>query len=189
MPDEELLHLLLHNPEEGCRQLLMQYSGFVLAVVRRRIGTCCLPQEAEELVSDILFEFYQKRAQINLQRGSIRALLATLTMHRCTDWYRRYAAQQAQATQVDAKCLLDICDTAPDPETQYIRKEQCAKLFTMMQQLSEGDRNLLMWKYYFGETAPEIAKRLSIRVGTVEMRISRAKKKLLQLMGGEEDAL
>ena len=82
MPDEELLHLLLHNPEEGCRQLLMQYSGFVLAVVRRRIGTCCLPQEAEELVSDILFEFYQKRAQINLQRGSIRALLATLIISR-----------------------------------------------------------------------------------------------------------
>lgn len=189
MSDEELLHLLLYDPEEGCRQLLAQYSGFVLAVVRRRIGNCCSPQEAEELVSDILFAFYQKRAQIDLQRGSIRALLATMTMHRCTDWYRRYAAQQAQATQVDAEFMLDMPDATPAPEAQYIRKEQCAKLFAMMQQLSKGDRDLLMWKYYFGETAPEIAKRLSIRVGAVEMRISRAKKKLLQLMGGEEGAL
>ncbi len=189
MSDEELLHLLLHDPEEGCRVLLTEYGGFVLAVVRRRIGSCCVPQEAEELVSDILFEFYQRRTQIDLQRGSIRALLATITMHRCTDWYRHYAAQQAKATQVDAEFLPEMPDAAPDPEAQYIRKEQCERLFAMMQQLSENDRNLLMWKYYFGETAPEIAKRLSIRVGAVEMRISRAKKKLLELMGGEEDAL
>ncbi len=189
MSDEELLHLLLHDPEEGCRVLLTEYSGFVLAVVRRRIGSCCVPQEAEELVSDILFEFYQRRTQIDLQRGSIRALLATITMHRCTDWYRHYAAQQAKATQVGTECLSEIPAATPDPEAQYIRKEQCEKLFAMMQRLSESDRELLMRKYYFGETAPEIAKRFSIRVGAVEMRISRAKKKLLELMGGEEDAL
>lgn len=185
MSDPELLDLLLHDPEEGCRVLLTQYTGFVLAIVRKRIGGVCSPQEMEELVSDILFDLYCRRQRIQLEKGSIKGLLATMTMHRCTDWYRQYTSQQAKAVQVDEILLPEAADPAYDPEEQYLHKEQCELLFAAIKQLSETDRNLIMWKYYFGETASEIAERLSMRVGAVEMRISRAKIKLRKLLGGD----
>lgn len=189
MSDTELVALLQQQPEEGCRALLAQYTGFVLSVVRRRIGGVCSAEEIEELVSDVLFDCYQQRHRIELQKGSLRGLLATMTMHRCTDWYRQYAAQRQRSAQVEESQMLYVADKALTPEEQYLQKERCEQLYAMMQQLSETDRNIIMWKYYFGESAPEIAQRLSMRVGAVEMRISRAKKKLRKLMGGDEDAV
>lgn len=189
MSDAELLAMLKEHPEDGCRALLTQYTGFVLSVVRRRIGGVCSEQEIEELVSDVLFDCYQQRDRIELQKGSIRGLLATMTMHRCTDWYRQYAAQRTYAVQTDESQMMYVPDTVMTPEEQYLQKERCEQLFAVMQKLSETDRNIIMWKYYFGETAAEIATRLSMRVGTVEMRISRAKKKLRKLMGGDDNAV
>lgn len=189
MSDAELVALLLQQPEEGCRILLEQYTGFVLAIVRRRIGGICSAEEIEELVSDVLFECYQQRHRIMLQKGTLRSLLATMTMHRCIDWYRHNSTQLQRSLPVEESHLHCIADNALAPDEQYLQKERCEQLYAMMQQLSETDRNIIMWKYYFGESAPEIAKRLSMRVGAVEMRISRAKKKLRKLMGGEEDAV
>ena len=57
--DAELLKLLRERPDDGCTALLREYTGLVLAIVRRRLGGCtfCSAEDMEELTSDILFSY------------------------------------------------------------------------------------------------------------------------------------
>lgn len=183
MEDAELLHALLKTPQKGCELLLHDYTGLVLAIVRRKLSDRS-PQEHEELVSDILFTFYQKREQIDLSRGSIRSLLVTMTARMCIDYYRK---QKSIPDTLDIDADTPIADTAPTPEEHALLSERKIRLMQAIRALGEPDSSIIIWKFYFGETAQAIAKRLSMRTKTVEMRISRAKEKLRGLLGGDED--
>lgn len=188
MQDAELLHLLLQEPEEGCRRLLEQYTGFVLALVRKRIGGCATAEDIEEIAEDVLFAFYQQRERFSMDRGSVRSLLATMVHHACVDYYRAQT-RQVQCTNDDA-ALESQTEHGEDPEQAVIRREDGNRLIAAIHKLGESDASILIWKYYFGETAAVIAERLEMRVGTVEMRISRAKQKVVAMLqqGGEDDA-
>lgn len=183
MEDAVLLTQLLKNPQEGCQSLMNEYTGLVLSIVRCRLSGQS-PQEHEELVSDILFSFYQKREQIDLARGTIRSLLITMAVRMCIDYYRgKKNAPETEELNEDAV----IADSEPNPEEKVIQAEDKSKLIAAIRSLGEPDSSIIIWKYYFGETALTIAERLSMRTGTVEMRISRAKDKLKKLLGGDAD--
>ena len=188
LEDTALLALMREHPEEGCAQLLRQYTGLVLAIVRRRLGGCsfCTPEDMEELASDILFSFWQQRERVEPERGSVRALLATMAGRRCIDWYRAHAAKAEQQSPDE------LSDTIPDPaaapDDLAVTNERKRQLIAAIRSLGEPDCEILIRKYYNGETASAIAERLSMRTGTVEMRISRAMKKLRSILGGDEDA-
>ncbi len=183
MTDEALLVQLQQDPQKGCRLLLEEYTGFVLAIVRRKLGNCS-PQEHEELVSDILFTFWQKREQIDLSRGTIQALLATVAVRMCIDRYRK---QSTIPQTEDLDAAEEVADAAPTPEEAAVASERKKTLMNAIRSLGEPDSSIVLWKYYFGETAAAIAERLSMRTGTVEMRLNRAKQKLQKLLGGDAD--
>ncbi len=182
--DAELLKLLRERPEEGCTALLRQYTGLVLAIVRRRLGGCpfCSAEDMEELTSDILFSFWQQRERIDPEKGSIRALLAVSASRRCIDWYRARAAKPA--SEPLEPYAETVADPALTPEDACLTKERRQQLMQAILSLGEPDAEILIRKYYAGETASVIAERLSMRTGTVEMRISRAYQKLRDKLGG-----
>lgn len=189
MTDEQLLQLLLEDPEAGCRQLLLQYTDLVYAIVRRRLGGCCNAGELEEICSDILFAFYQKRSQIDLSRGTIRALLTTIAGRMCIDRYRQCVKRPTRVSSETVTLAETLEDESPTPEMQLLQKEQNANLIAAVHALGEPDTSIVLWRYFFGASAAEIAARLSMRRGTVEVRLSRAIKKLRKRLGGESDAL
>lgn len=188
MEDTALLALMREHPEKGCEQLLQQYTGLVLAIVRRRLGGCtfCTAEDMEELASDILFAFWQQRERVTPDRGTVRALLATMTGRRCIDWYRAHAARAAM--QSPEELSETVQDPTAAPDEQAVSNDRKRELLAAIRALGEPDCEILLRKYYNGETAASIAERLSMRTGTVEMRISRAMKKLRTMLGGDEDA-
>ncbi len=185
MTDAELLTLLHDRPEQGCRYLVVQYSGLVAAVIRRKLGGVCSDEDMEELVSDILFSFWQMRDRISLEKGSVRGLLVTVTSRRCVDWYRAYANKPERHTLDTAERIIP--NAALSPEEAAMRTEEKEVLIAAINTLSEPDREILIRKYYCGETAAQIAETLSMRTGTVEMRLSRARQKLRSMIGGVDD--
>lgn len=184
MNDTELLHLLRDNPEQGCRHLIEQYSGIVLAVVRRKLGGVCTREDMEELSSDILFSVWQMRDRIAEEKGTLRGLVVTVAGRRCIDWYRAQTNKPERHSLDTAERVIP--NVALTPEEAAVTAEQKQTMMEAINTLNETDREILIRKYYCGETAAEIAERLSMRTGTVEMRISRAKQKLRTMIGGED---
>ncbi len=188
MSDEELRKLLLEKPESGCKQLLEQYTGLVYAVARRKLSGCLTEEELEELCSDVLFSFYQKREQIDLKRGSIAGLLATMTANLCIDKMRRRSTLAGKNEAAQTELTETIEDDTPSPDTQYLEKERNQVLIDAVHSLGEPDCSIVLWRYFFGQSAAEIGERLSMRKGTVEQRLLRALEKLRKRLGGEADA-
>ena len=78
-------------------------------------------------------------------------------------------------------------DRVQTPEEQYVSSERKAEILRALHNLDPKEAELIVRKYYRGETAAEIAASLGIRTGTVEMRLSRIRAKLRDMLGGEAD--
>ena len=183
--DTELLTMLREEPEQGCKYLVEHYTGLVLSVIRRKLGGVSTAEDREELASDILFSVWQMRESISEDKGTIRGLLVTVTGRRCVDWYRAHAGVPERHTLDTAERVVP--NVALTPEEAAVSTEQKEQLLAAIGELSDTDREILMRKYYSGETAAEIAEHLSMRTGTVEMRLSRARQKLRARIGGDAD--
>ena len=185
MTDASLIALMTEDPERGCEQLLTQYTGLVLGIVRRRLGGCtfCTQQDIEELTSDILFRFWQQRGRIAPERGSIRALLTTAATRHCYEWYRSHVKKLGGRT--DGEIPETMPDSAQTPEETVLDGESKRQLRAAILALGEPDSEILIRKYYGGETAASIAQKLSMKTHAVEMRLIRARKKLRSMLGGE----
>ena len=183
--DAELLQTLQTDPERGCRCLVEQYTGTVQAVIRRKLGGVCTSEDVEELSSDILFSVWQMRERISEEKGTLRGLIVTVAGRRCIDWYRTQSSKPERHSLDTAERVIP--NVALTPEDAAVSEEQKQLMLDAINTLNEVDREILLRKYYCGETAAEIAERLSMRTGTVEMRLSRAKQKLRTVMGGESD--
>jgi len=182
--DTELITLLRTHPEEGCKALLDQYTGLVLSICRRRLGGVCTAEDIEELTSDILFFFWQKRDILSEEHGTIRALLSTMANRRCIDYYRSNATKLGIKTEPVEDMAEYLPDDCPNPEEQAVSAERKTQLIDAIKQLEPQEAELIVRKYYRGETAAMIAKSLGMRTGTVEMRLSRIRQKLKELLGG-----
>lgn len=183
MSDDELIRLLREEPEKGCEALLRQYTPLVHSVCRRRLSGCCTAEDIEEIAADILFKCWQHRADLSTAEGSIRAYIATLAVRRCIDHYRSIANKPvSQPVEPLADTLADQAQT---PEEYYITEERKQNLLSAVKSLGEPDTEIILRKYYQNETAAEIARALSMTVGAIEMRLTRARKKLKELLGGD----
>ena len=186
MQDAELLELMQTNPEKGCEALLREYTPTVLAICRRKLSGAASAEDIEELAADILFGFWQKRDAFSPEKGSVRALLSIAAERRCIDFYRAWTAKTHLRTQPLDDLAAPPEDPAPSPEDAVLSAEQRKILLDAVYALGEPDTEIILRKYYYGETAAQIAQRLSMRTGTVEMRLSRARKKLAHMLGGAD---
>jgi len=184
LSDEKLIQLLREEPERGCEVLLRQYTPLVLSIVRRRLSGCCTAEDMEEITADILFKCWQQREKLNTAEGSIRAYLATLTVRRCIDHYRSIANKPA--SEPVEEIAEHLPDSAQTPEEHCVTTEQKQRLMDAVKALGEPDTEIILRKYYQNETAAEIAQALNMNTGAVEMRLTRARKKLKEMLGGDE---
>jgi len=183
LSDEELIELLREEPEKGCEVLLRQYTPLVLSIARRRLSGCCTAEDIEEISADILFKCWQQREKLSSEDGSIRAYLATLTVRRCIDHYRSIANKPvSEPVEPLAEHLADPTQT---PEEHYVTEERKKKLMDAVKSLGMPDTEIILRKYYQNQTAAEIAEALQMNTGAVEMRLTRARKKLRELLGGD----
>ena len=78
--------------------------------------------------------------------------------------------------------LMEIPDLTNLPETQLERTELVEAVNSGLLQLGEDYRKALVLRELGGQSYDEIAKTLSLDIGTVKSRIHRARKKLCQIL-------
>lgn len=183
MTDHELLELLRRKPEEGGSALLSQYTGLVYTIVRSKLGGVCSEEDLEELVSDIFYLFFQNLEKLDLNRGSIKALLSIVAKRRAINRFHAQTNRAAHLTSLD-DTLLEVLAESEQSEDLLEHRMQREELLNALDALGEPDRTIMVCKYYLGETATQIANRVGLKQKTVEKRAERALKKLRLRMGG-----
>ena len=160
--------------------LLRRYEKRVLALTGRM---CRNPEDAQEAAQEAFLAAWQGLPSF---RGdaSFSTWLYRLASNACVDLLRREGRHSGAAgpSLNDEEISLDVPDTSPSPQESAERKELREQIEAGLQSLSPEHRQVLILREIHQLRYDEIADVLSLDVGTVKSRISRARRQLRKFL-------
>ncbi len=183
MQDQELIDLIKRNPNLGLSKLMSDYMGLVCTIVRGKLDSVCDEFEMESCASDIFVEFYNNIDRYAQGKGSIKTFLCVIAKHKAIDLFRKKSREFRNISVDDEENNIVLSDSI-NIEEEYITREQKKLLLEAVSKLGEPDHEIIIRKYYFGESSKQISDRLSMTVTAIDTRSSRAIVKLRKMLTG-----
>lgn len=181
MQDAELVELIKKDPNKGLGILMKEYTGLICTIVRDKLGSVCDDFEIESCASDVFIDFYNNINKYSEEKGSVKSLLCVVAKRRAIDIFRKRAKEMNNVSLDDDEVYTQVQD-GTNIESDYINKERKKKLLEAVKSLGSPDGEIIIRKYYLGESSKEIAERFSLSVNAVDTRTSRALKKLRKII-------
>lgn len=129
--------------------------GLALRIVKNRL-------EAEDLLHDVFLEAWRAAKDFDPKRGRVRTWLAVRMRSRALD-LQKSARVSRNAGDAGLDVLVDHSEVA-SPDHARVR--------SALAELGADQRRVLELAYFEGLSCSEIAKRVSIPVGTVKSRLA-----------------
>lgn len=161
---------------EAFEQLLTQYEKKVYTIAYKYMGNA---EDASDMAQEAFIKVYQS---IGSFRGeaSFGTWIGRITANKCLDELRK--RKKIQVTSLDEEVELEegsvrkeIAAEIDTPEDHTIRQETVRYVQSMIGQMREEYRIVLVLRELEGHSYEEIAQMLSCSLGTVKSRISRAR--------------
>ena len=175
MNDQEhnLIQAARNGDQAAFGELVQQYQKRVFALAVRM---CPTPELAEEAAQEAFLAAWQG---LPFFRGdsAFATWLYRLTSNACVDLLRKENRHQGPSLD-DETVSAEVPDPAPTPEKAVEQQELRRQIEAGLQTLSPEHREVLIIREIHQLRYDEIADSLSLDVGTVKSRISRARKQL-----------
>lgn len=180
MQDKMLLKMLKKDPEAGIRVLLCEYAPLVYRVVKGRLNHAWFSEfDMEACVADTFSEFYLDLDRYDESLGSIKAYLCVIARHNALDLVRKRMREGVPLPLEENVTEDDSLEEA------VFESELFGEAVKEIKALGEPDCEIVMRKFYFGESSKQIAEVLGMTVSNVDTRTHRALAKLRKKLGGE----
>lgn len=155
------------------------HGGVAYGLARRILRD---PFLAEDAVQDAFVKLWAGDAQFDPSRGSMRALLLTVTHHTSIDVVRRRSRHErtAQAYSLGASSASSASE---EPGRAIEIAEDAREVRSALSTLPEAQRSVVELVYFSGFTGRRIADELGIPLGTVKSRLRMGLKKLSFALG------
>lgn len=180
MSDNEIIALLESDPSEGIRIIVDLYSSLVYTITYSKLGSVFSSDDIEEFVSYIFSCVYSRRTEIDFSRGSLKGYIATVAKRLCIDEYRKLQSRVKTVGISDefTELVADVRNIQEDVEQRMDE----AELVKALQRLNKADRMVIVKRYYYNQTAAEIAREMNITNAAARKRISRAMEKVKKIL-------
>lgn len=167
--EQELVALLQQRTDHGFSYLYDNYAGALLGVISNIIPD---QETARDVLQEVFVNIWKKINQYDPVKGRLFTWMLNIARNAAIDKIRSRSYQDSQKNN-------SISDN-PDRESLGSTVTQIGDsgLRTILSKLKEEYRQLIDLSYFQGYTHEEIAKSLSIPLGTVKTRIRTA---LIQL--------
>jgi RNA polymerase sigma-70 factor (ECF subfamily) len=162
--------------ESALAELYDRHAGAMLGVALRILK---LRQDAEDLVHDVFVEAWQKAADFDAARGSVRSWLLVRVRSRGVDRLRSLTAARRRGLLGDGENGPEEADPKVAPVWDGPDRERARKA---LDGLPEPQRTLVELAYFEGMTCSEMAAHCAIPIGTVKSRLSAALGKLREAL-------
>ena len=148
--------------EQMRSELYQTYHGKIYAYIQSKVNDRYL---AEDLCSDVFLKVYEKLDSFDESKASLSTWIYTIARNTLTDHFRT------------RKVLTEIPETYADDssvEDEICRSEMLELLASALEKLDERSRDIIILRYYSGQTLKAIAERLNISYSYVKMLHNRA---------------
>lgn len=137
------------------------------SAVSRLARSLCGSSAAEDVVQDVFFKLWSNPQRYDPARGSLRALLMTMTHHRAVDYVR-----SSESSRRREERWLSSPDPLPsDVERQIMDDDLSRRILAAIDALPPREKAAIMTTYYGRCTYREAAIVLGESEGTVKSRI------------------
>ena len=174
--DESLMAAAAVGDESALGELYDRHAGAMLGVALRILK---LRQDAEDLVHDVFVEAWQKAADFDAERGSVRSWLLVRVRSRGVDRLRSLTSARRRGLLGDGENVSEEADPKVGPVWDGPDRERARKA---LDRLPEPQRTLVELAYFEGMTCSEMATHCAIPIGTVKSRLSAALGKLREAL-------
>jgi RNA polymerase sigma-70 factor (ECF subfamily) len=174
LTDQELVAAVKDCDDDAFKELVMRYEQVVAATVIGMLGNC---QEAEDVGQETFMRFYNGLKNF---RGdsSVKTYITRIAMNQAINEIRRRKRRGEVFSSTPADELREMPDGRPaegdGPDREIIERA--------VQKLDDDFRSVIVLRLIDGYSTAETAKILDIPVGTVLSRLSRAQKKLREIL-------
>lgn len=175
---------LLDEARQGGRdafgELVRRYEKRVLALTCRM---CRSPEDGAEAAQEAFLAAWQGLPGF---RGdsSFSTWLYRLSANACLDHLRKEGRRAAHTgpSLDDGDAWKEVPDGAPSPQALAERRELRGQIEDALRALSEDHRQILILREMHQLSYEEIGQALSLDIGTVKSRISRARGRLRRIL-------
>jgi RNA polymerase sigma-70 factor (ECF subfamily) len=180
--DEKAVARFLGGDPTGFEQIVRHYSGMVFALAARLVG----PWEAEEVVQETFLRAWRG---LETFRGdaSLKTWLYTIALNRAkarlgtlARMRKVFASPRASSEDDQPWPGEEAPDLSASPEDQAVALEQRARLRKAIRNLPEEFRHAVVLRDLEGLSYDDIARVLSVPIGTVRSRIARGRAALVE---------
>ena len=138
--------------------------------------------EAEDLTQETFLRAQRRRGSLR-DRGAVVPWLYTIATHVCLDRMRQRARQARSHSELDPEAVSPP-DPAPSAALVVDQEDMSACVETYVSELSDSYRAVLLLHDIEGLTSREIAELLDASVGSVKIRLHRARRQLRAALEG-----
>jgi RNA polymerase sigma-70 factor, ECF subfamily len=139
-------------------------------------------QDAEDIVQESFLKAY--KAQESFRGSEAKTWMLSIVRNTAMDFLRRYKTNIA-VPMGDHE--YEPKDESPDPERALLEQRRNEQVRRAIAHLAEEFREVIVLREIEGLSYKEIASVLSIPMGTVMSRLSRARNLLLVELGGSKE--
>ncbi len=176
--DAELVARTLDGSADAFRVLVERYQRPILSVIGRMVGEASL---AEDLAQEVFVKAYLKLATFDRQR-KLSSWLFKIAHNTTIDHLRRKVPETVplEASSTDSEDSWEIlrADENQSPDRRAESSELMTRLDGALGRLKPSYREILLLRFHQGLAYHEIAEVTGLAMGTVKVRLHRARKRL-----------
>jgi RNA polymerase sigma-70 factor (ECF subfamily) len=159
--------------------------------------------DASDVVQDVMLEASQRLTDYLRNPGMpFHLWLRQLALDRIIDMHRRHRGAQRRSVDreqnfsgvgSDEQSAADLAallrDAELTPAAAALRKELQTRFVAALQQMDEGDREIIVMRHFEHLGNSEAAEALGLSAPAAGMRYLRAIRRLRELLGGDDSSL
>jgi RNA polymerase sigma-70 factor (ECF subfamily) len=170
--DQHYVELCLDGHPEAYRQLVNRYHGAVLSYLSGRLGHGDLAEEASQ---ETFVRAYFRLSKLR-KRDSFFSWLLGIAHRTGKELRRQSRRRQDLAHDLAGDLAARQREDPPDVSGQSTGRTRIddEALESVVAQLPQAYREVILLRFYSGRSCPQVAQELSIPLGTVTKRLSRA---------------
>jgi RNA polymerase sigma-70 factor (ECF subfamily) len=167
--DFELMRRIASRDQDALWSLYDRHAKWVCALGLRMLHNRA---DADDLVSEVFWEVWNKSARFDPTRGSAKTYIANLTRSRAIDRQRSgsHRAKSAEDAQ-NSKPAVTPAELEGNPFDHAVHDERRERVRSALRQIDRNQREALELAFFEGLSHSEISIRLSKPLGTVKTTI------------------
>ncbi|MCM1165339.1 MAG: sigma-70 family RNA polymerase sigma factor [Lachnospiraceae bacterium] len=156
------------------KETIDRYTGYVRTVIRNFSRGAFSEQDIDELCADVFFALWQHREALDESVG-FRSYLSASARNAVKDRFKSAKPPCEDISELELPSGFSVEDTALLNETLRCLDEGLSTL-------SAEESEVFARYYFYGESTPEIARKMNVSEGTVRSRLSRTRSKLKEYL-------